>query len=73
MVSWPWEAALGHICKYLREAGCGGEIDAAILPYLSAPKGTMPIVSAGDFPEHIVTWKDYYAEIDPKAYYPVYK
>ena len=40
---------------------------------MSVPKGTIPILSAGDFPGHIVTWKDNYVEMDPKVYYPIYK
>ena len=32
----------------------------------------IPIVSAEDFPEYIVTWKDTYAEMDSKTYYPIY-
>ena len=33
----------------------------------------MPILLAENFPEHIVTWKDNYAEMDTKAYNPIYK
>ena len=65
--------ALGQILKYLRETAGGGKSDTAILPRSSAAKGTMPIFSAEDFPEHIVTLKDNYAEMDPKAYNPIYK
>ena len=39
-----------------------------ILPCSTAPKGTKAIVSAEDIPEWLVTWKQKYAEMDPKAY-----
>ena len=58
---------MGQILKYLRENAGGGKSDAAILPGLSASKDIMPILSAEDFPEHIVTWEDNYAEMDSKA------
>ena len=62
------ETKLGQILKYLRETVDGGKSDAAILTQLSAFKDTMPILSAEDSPEHIMTRKDNYAEMDPKAY-----
>jgi hypothetical protein len=67
------ETALGQILKYLRKTAGGSKSDAAILPRLSASKDAMPILSAEDFPKHIVTWKDNYAEMDPKAYNNIYK
>ena len=67
------ETALGKILHYFRETAAEGKSDAAILPRPSAPKKAKPILSAEYFPEHIVTWKENYAEIDPKVYNNIYK
>ena len=67
------ETALGKILHYFRETAAEGKSDAAILPRPSASKKMKPILSAEDFPEHIVTWEDNYAEIYPKAYNAIYK
>ena len=67
------EAALGKILKYFRESRGKGKADIDIPQCLSAPKGTTLIVSAEDLPNHNITWKDNYDEINPKAYYPIYK
>ena len=65
--------ALGQILKYLMGTAGGVKRDAAILTRSSASEGTMPLLSAGDFPQHIVTWEDNYAEMDHKAYTSIYK
>ena len=63
-----FDAKPGKVLKILREVPGKGKPNAVILPRLTAPKGTMPTVSAEDPPKHIVTWKENYAEMDPKAY-----
>ena len=68
-----FDAKLGKLLKFLREIEGKGRSDAIILPCLSSPKGTMPIVSAGDFPQQIVRWKDNYTEMGPNTCNPTYK
>ena len=58
-----------EILQFLRDIADKVELDAVILPCSFTPKDTMPIVSAKDLPKYIVTWKEKYVEIDPKAYY----
>ena len=55
------------------ETADGGESNTAIFPRPSASKKARPILSAEDFPEHIVTWEDKYAEMDLKTYNDIYR
>ena len=47
--------------------------DATIFPRPTASKGMMSIVPAEDPPKHIITRKENYSKIDPKAYNNIYK
>ena len=62
-----FDTKLGKILNVLREVMGKGKSCAVILLRLIAPKGTMPIVTAKDISEWLVTWNKTTQKIDPKA------